>query len=348
MGKRKVSIQTVAEEAGVSPSTVSRVLTGNAPVNPEKREKIEAIINKYNYRPNYASGASATTAKKILGIVLPDVTHPYYGEAFVGAEAMALENGYGTLLGNTMNDRQASGHEMETMLFDLMIERNVSGLLLLGGSLDDENMSDKKAQQLCNLGSRIPLLTPGVAKPSWGGSTLVWNSSSIKRAAHYLLSLKHRRLGFLGGEPGINPTETRRHALIEAIEDADLPFRPEWFVYSGFSIEDGVTAMERLLQNREIPTAIMCVNDLVAVGVMHTAQKHGLRVPGDISIIGFDNIPLSKYLSPTLTTIDLKPREVGRMAAELLIDAIEKRGRSRHLVIETELVIRDSCRRALD
>jgi DNA-binding LacI/PurR family transcriptional regulator len=343
----KITINTIAEEAGVSAATVSRVLTGNARVLPEKREKIESVISKYNYKPNYANGVLAKASKKTLGIILPDVTHPYFGEVFLGAETMALEKGYGILLGNTMNDRPATDHMMESMLFDLMMERHVNGILLLGGSVDDSHISKEKIERFRKIGKKIPLVTPGIENPPWGGSTIVTvNVETIKRAVRYLYSLKHTRFGFLGGEPEVIPTEPRRQALKDVIEELDLAIHKEWFIYSGFNMEDGVYAMEKLLQNREIPTAIMCVNDLVAVGAIHTAQKHGLRVPSDISMIGCDNIPLSSYLSPALTTIDLKAREEGMKAIELLINNIEKKGAIEHIRLESEFVIRDSCRRA--
>ena len=348
MAKRpKISIHTIAEEAGVSPSTVSRILTGNARVNQDKRKKIEAAISKYNYTPNYARGALVSAARKTLGIILPDITHPYYGEVFVGAETMAIEKGYGILLGNTLNDRLASGHEMENMLIDLMLERQVTGLMLLGGTLDDHDISDEKKKRFRDINANTPLITPGIETSLWGGSTVYTPSSdTIKKAVHYLVSLKHRHFGFLGGEQDVNPSEIRRRALVDVIEELDLPHHGEWFVYSGFGMEDGVTAMERLLQNRECPTALVCVNDLVAIGAMHSAHKHGLRIPDDISIIGCDNIPLCNYVSPALTTIDLRAREEGRIAAEILIDSIEGRGKRQSRILQSELVIRGSCHRA--
>jgi DNA-binding LacI/PurR family transcriptional regulator len=282
----------------------------------------------------------------VMGIVLPDISHPYFETAFLGAEARAVERGYLMILGNTMNDNIRHTTDVESRLLQMMLEKQVEGIVMMGGRVNEPVSLPKHKEEMLRILDQVPVVTAGGRFNDIDiGSVEMDEARGIDLAVNYLAALGHRQIGFLGGSKGIDPTDTRMRVLRERIEDHGMSCEERWFVESGFTIEDGRSAMEAFLMMRDRPTAVLCFNDLIAIGALYAARKNGIRVPEDLSVIGIDNIPLAEYIVPQLTTIDLDPSLQGSRAVDLLADILEGKDPDRRILLQPRLAIRDSCHR---
>jgi len=343
--RAKLTIYGIAREAGVSPSTVSRVMTGSARVREDKRKKVEAVIRRRHFRPSAFARALSRRRTGVFGFILPDISHPYYGLVFLGAENRAAELGFSLILGNTLNDNADHVTHMETQLLDVMMDRGADGIILAGGRVQETRPIEAHLEQIRRIASRVPVVTVSgrmQRAPCW--SVEQDEERAVEIAVNYLVTLGHRSIGFLGGVAGIEPSDTRRRSLRKNLDAHGLEWREEWCRYGGFTVEDGRGGMEAFLQIRNRPTAIIAFNDLNAVGAIYTARKNGLRVPEDLSIVGIDDIPLVEYVVPRITSVDLCPREQGSQAVDVMAAILRGESPRRRTVLEPRLVIRDSCR----
>jgi LacI family transcriptional regulator/LacI family purine nucleotide synthesis repressor/LacI family repressor for deo operon, udp, cdd, tsx, nupC, and nupG len=343
--KRNITIYEIAKEAGVSVSTVSRVLTGNANVSEKRMKKVMDVIEKYDYHPNSIARSLSNKKSHTIGIILPDITHPFYSQIFYGAEAQALVKGYTLLLGCTMNDTIKHITNLEAHYIRILQEKKVDGMIIMGGAVNETNPIKEHMDMIARLNERMPVVTVNDALPA--RDTLhvgVDETIGTRALVNYLVSLKHKRFAFIGGDLAIEPTQTRLNTMIESLAYHGIEFDMDFFIPNDFNVESGKKCMVELLQKSTMPTAVICLNDLVAIGAIYTARKAGLVIPDDISIVGSDNMPISEYVVPALTTVDLKALEIGKKAIEVLVNSIEGKKNAKENYINTELVIRDSCR----
>lgn len=343
--EKKVTIYQIAKEAGVSVSTVSRVLTGNVKVSEERRKKIQAIIDKYDYHPNSMARSLSNQKSSTIGVVLPDITHPFFNHVFYGAEAEAIQRDYTLLLGCTMNDRRENNRALESKYLGILQEKQVDGMIIMGGSVNETMPLKQHSKMLERLYERMPVVTINDSSPHPKAYHVSVNDDNGTAAiVNYLVTLRHKNFAYIGGDLSIQPTLSRLNSLKKALEVHNISFDNDNYIPGGFSVDSGKECMAKLLQRPKLPTAVLCLNDLVAIGAIYTARKAGLRIPDDMSIAGSDNLPMSEYVTPSITTIDLRAQEVGQHAIKLLIDAIEGKAKERQIHLDTRLVIRDSCR----
>jgi len=343
MGKN-VTIYTIAKEAGVSASTVSRYLTGSANVNEDKRVRIQQVIDKYGFRPSAIARNLSTQETKMLGFIMPDVTSPFYGTVFIGAEKQAIEYGYTLVLCNTNNDNIVNNTRMELKYIETLLEKQVDGLIMIGGHIDDLNIQQSYVDKLSKLLEDIPtVMINGEINGLDCYKVKANESLGLHALINYLVSLKHKKIGFIGGISNIQPTLRRLNIIKEALAENNLEFNDDWFIEDDFSIDAGKKCLEQLLQMKEKPTAVVCVNDLVAIGFIYAAKQFGLKIPEDISVAGVDNIYLSRYTIPNITTVDLNPRELGSIAVDVLVKHLQNQSPKKETILDTKLVIRESC-----
>jgi DNA-binding LacI/PurR family transcriptional regulator len=335
-GNRHITIKQVAAKAGVSIQTVSRVLNKRPDVSPETRERIEQIIQSLGYQPYAIARGLASNRTYTLGLISPDFTDYWFAQVATGAEAEAHAHGYFFMLGTTGVNPQD-----EPKFLRLLTERHVEGILFIRA----EHLKDlehlRKLQQ-----SGIPVVTTGVYIPGSEFSFIeVDNLAGARQATQHLLDLGHRQIATLMGPPGLNSVENRTQGYLQALQSAGIAPNPElviraqsWWHRAGY---DGMKA----LLNKKVPfTALFAHNDRLARGAMMALNEAGLKVPQDISIVGFDDIPEAEFADPPLTTIRQPMRQVGKAAAQLLISLIEDRNAApQQLLFDTELVSRSSC-----
>lgn len=335
---RQITIYDIAKEANVSVATVSRVLNGTAPVKVSTRAKIEALIQKHQFQPNAMARSLLSKETGIIGVILPDLTNPFFPEVFAGAELEAQESGQTFLLCNTMGVSAK-----ESQYLNLMQEKRVDGIIFLGGRINLKDCEPHLVQEIVDHANKIPMvLVNGNLRNNDLIRVVTDEYAGTVFAVRHLIELGHTQIGFIGGESHMTTTSIKLRAFRKTLRDEGLPVKEDWILLDSFSMESGRQLMQKLLEMSERPTAVCCVNDFTAIGAIKTAVDHGLKVPDDISIVGFDDIPLAHHVIPELTTVSQQAKELGRTAVKVLRQMMNKGKVKKLTSLEPQLVIRKS------
>jgi LacI family transcriptional regulator len=335
---KQITVYDIAAEANVSVATVSRVLNGTAPVKNSTRIKVENLIQKYQFQPNAMARSLIKKETGIIGVILPDLTNPFFPEVFSGAEKEARITGHNFFLGNTIGE-----YEKESEYLNLMQEKRVDGILFLGGRINLRDCDPQLVQEVVEHSARIPIvLINGELKGTDLTRVVVDEYAGTQEAVKYLIEIGHKKIGFLGGENHMTTTSSKIRAFRKTMRDAGIPIRENWILTDSFSVDSGRLMMKRLLDQAEKPTAIVCVNDFTAIGAIKTANENGLRVPEDVSIVGFDDIPLAHHVIPELTTVSQQANLLGETAVRVLRQLMNKEKVRRVTTIEPKLIVRQS------
>jgi LacI family transcriptional regulator/LacI family purine nucleotide synthesis repressor/LacI family repressor for deo operon, udp, cdd, tsx, nupC, and nupG len=338
--KDNVTIYDIAKIAGVSVSTVSRVLNGKSIVNEQTRQKVLSVMEAHNFQPNRLAQSLLRKETMTLGCILPDITNSFFSTVFLMAEMYAVELGYTLLLCNSLNNRQ-----METQYLKTLSERRVDGIIFLGGRINDSQPEPGHILEMRAVVERIPVVMINGSMPDVDGYVVKADErQGIIDLVRYLYNIGHRKIALVGGILGITSTDIKIAAFREATAALGLAYTPNWIIPTSFSLDSGMEAMQKLLQQSELPTAVLAINDLVAIGAIKEAQRHGLRVPDDISVTGFDDTVLASICTPTLTTVNQNYAALGRTAVDVLVSAATGQKADGMSIVETSLTIRDSCR----
>ncbi|MEU4408581.1 substrate-binding domain-containing protein [Streptosporangium sp. NPDC023963] len=305
------SITRVAQLAGVSATTVSHALNGRRPVADETRRRVLAAIDQLGYRPNVLARGLRTSRSQTIGLIIPDITNPFYPALARGLQDVLGPAGYDEIISNTDGDR-----ELERAAIDQMIARQVDGLAFAVFHTHAEDL-------LPVIGAGIPVVRLG-GRLVQAGVDVVHSDDEggAAEATRYLLERGYRRIGFVCGPHAEGPAAERvagyRSALLAAGADAD----PRLVAHTHFSRAGGSSGTARLLDLPEPPDAVLCANDIMAIGALDTAEERGLRVPADLAVMGFDDIEAASLVSPGLTTMANPAREIGQACARRLLERL--------------------------
>ncbi len=344
---KRITISQIAEESGVSIATVSRVMNGTVRVAPDKRQRVEEAIARHDFSPSAMARGLASNQSLTLGIILPDISNPYFAALFLEIERCALEAGYAVLLCNTLFGGSSHGVPQtvdEAAYFQMMIDKQVDGVLITGGQIDLEQISPAYVQALARLNRSMPVVVIGQSIPDTGCLFLERESGKgVVSAISHLRALGHRRIAFVGGQPGVKITHMRLQAWETTLTACGLPCGPELVSLSDYYIQDGYTAMSALLEKKTEFTAFLAINDMVALGALRALADQGKRVPEDVAMISCDQFSSGEYQIPRITGIEQQNAHLGRMAILQLISAIKGNGEQIRFTFTPELVIRESC-----
>ena len=328
---RKVTLERVAERAGVSPSTVSRILNGTAVVSDDKRAAVDKAIADLGFVPNPVARGLAGGRTLSIGGVTQAIDSPFYGAALRGIEDALAPAGYSPLF--------MSGHwsaDEEARCIDVLRARRVDGLIVLTGRLSDSALR-AVARSLPVVVTGRDLKAPHLHALNFD------NLEGARLATQHLLDLGHRRIAFIMGDPQHADAIERQQGYRAALEAAGLRLNPALAMPGDFSEEGGLLAVERLLDGRVPFSAIFAANDQMAFGAALALHRRGLRVPEDVSLVGFDDVSSAQYAIPPLTTVHQPVREVGYLAAQAMLDQLEGR-RPKGVVPAPRIVVRESTR----
>jgi LacI family transcriptional regulator len=303
----KVTLQSVAERAGVSPSTVSRILNGTAVVSAEKRAAVDEAVAKLGFVPNPVARGLAGGRTLSIGVVSQAIDSPFYGAALRGIEMELDAVGYSPLF------MSGNWHaEEEARCIDVLRSRRVDGLIVLTGRLADA--------ALRTLARQLPVVVTGRSLKSSNLLSMdVDNREGARQATQHLIDLGHRRIAFIGGDPEHPDAIDRQQGYRSAIEAAGLRFDPTLALQGNFSEHSGLLAVERLMDSRARFSAVFAANDQMAIGAALGLHRRGRRVPDDVSLVGFDDLAGSVYMVPPLTTVHNPIQEIGQLAARAML-----------------------------
>lgn len=326
-----VRIQDVARAAGVSVSTVSRVLNGREDVAAETYQRVQRIIDDLGYSSNLAAKSMRSQRTNVIGVIIFDLSLSFCLEVVRGIDQEVKEHTYDLMI---FSSNRANHKDDPTW------ERKV--VAQLNGSIVDGIIA--VTPTTVELPTNSPLVT---VDPCDGGnfpSVLSTNREGTYEAVRYLISLGHKRIGFLGGRPSLLSARQRRQGYEDAHRQMGLPLYPELYAEGDYSRNAAMECAHRLLTLPDRPSAVMAANDQSAFAVMDVAKRLNLRIPQDLSVVGFDNTPESAYTSPPLTTVDQSIVAMGERAAELVIQMIEGKEVPNDLYqLPTDMIIRGSC-----
>jgi LacI family transcriptional regulator len=325
----RVTIGDVAAQAGVSIATVSKVINGRYGVAPATLDRVQAVIDELGYESSLVARSLRSRRTNVLGIVVADI-EPFSAELLKGAGAAIRERGYELIV------YSGSGHGKDHSGWE---RRYISRL---GGTLTDGIILVTPTVVDVDDGTPVVAVDPHTG-PSNLPSVHSDNLAGAITATRHLLELGHRRIGFLAGRPDLESARQREQGYCRALSDAGLPVDTNLIRVGDYELEMSQEPARQLLTLDDRPTAVFAANDLSAMQTMHVARTLGLAIPGDVSVVGFDNIPESALIEPPLTTIDQSIQEMGRRAVELLIAVIEgETGLTQQVTLPTRLVVRQS------
>ncbi|MBV9037476.1 MAG: LacI family DNA-binding transcriptional regulator [Acidobacteriaceae bacterium] len=326
----RLSLEEVAHRAKVSTATVSRVLNNVGSVKNSTRTRVLRVAQELNYQPNIHARMLARGSSRTLGMIVSNIENPFFLDIFRAAEYDAHAQGFEMVVAHT-------GYEAEQLLksLRLMIARRVAGLAMIVSETDRSLVEELS-------GHRIPVVLYDVTTPVDNASRVRVNyGSGIRKAVQYLYHVGHRRMAFVSHHATLPPISVREKAFRETADD----FAPAvtWISRASTDgLEGGQLAARKVLASGFDPTAIVCVNDFMAFGVIRELREQGLRVPEDVSVTGFDNIKLSEYCFPPLTTLHIPRDQIGHIVADALLSGIKRGEPARDVMIEPEFVLRDS------
>ena len=333
-----LTIKDIAQKAGVSVATVSKVMNGYDEIGEITKTKVLRIIKENNYRPNANAQSLRTNKSFLVGLFFKDhqdsgVKHPFFRGIISGMEERLLENSYDMILFSANWEDQFS--YLEKCEF-----RDVDGAILMGMPKDDPQLKEL-------LDSGIPSVFIDLDISDKRASYIISdNKEGGRKAVKHLAELGHKKIATIEGEQTTVPTEFRLKGYKEEMQAQNLEYKDEWIIQGRFGVDGGYKAMEKLLALDDIPTAVFCHGDEIAVGAMKAIKAAGMSVPEDFSIVGFDDIEISQYLNPPLTTVRQKKEKMGSEAADMVLNLINHpEGKVEPEVIETEIIVRNSTRK---
>lgn len=326
-----MSLEQVARRAGVSTATVSRVLNGVEVVKSTTRMRVMKAISDLKYHPNLHARSLAGGRSRTLGVIVSNLDNPFFLDVYRAVEADCHANGYEVLVANT-----AYSSEQLAASTRLMLGRRVAGLAAIVSEMEEDIV-----QELTD--SQIPIVFYDVGTAGGNITKIRVNyRKGIERIVEYLAALRHERMAFIGHHAVLGPIDERRRALVDTVQ-AICPKGTIQMAAESDSLEGGRQAVRELLANGPAPTAIICVNDLMAVGALKELRERGLRVPEDVSVTGFDNIKLSEFCYPALTTVHIPRDQIGHtLFTSLAPGSRNANTAGKEFVIDPEFVVRDS------
>ncbi len=325
-------MQEVASRAGVSTATVSRVVNGSHLVNKETAERVRRVIQKLNFYPNTHASSLVSGRSRIFGLIIPDITNPFFPELVRSFENVVVDHDEEVIIANTDYHparMQAAGRRM--------LRRKVDGVAIMASALDPASI-----EALLQNGISVVTLDAGRIGPGISDISINY-STGIEQAMEHLSGLGHIRVAYIGGPADWRSSILRQAAFLASLQKKRKSEPSELLQVGNYRIDGGHAAMSHLLRLRERPTAVLTCNDLTAIGALRAIHEHGLKVPKDISVVGFDDIDLSSFTYPPLTTIRLSRTEMAMHAYSALVTMRNQpKVSGMQYTVNTSLVIRQS------
>jgi len=306
-----MDIRDIARRAKVSTATVSRVINRVPTVDPQLAKRVWRVANELGYYPNTQARALVSGKSRIFGLVVSEITNPFFPEIVQTFEELAVQNNYEILLTSTVHDTNRMKSSVRRM-----IERRVDGVAILTFGMEESLLDDLRLR-------KVPLVFVDVGPDAPGVSTIkIDYQNGIRQAVQHVAALRHTAIAFVAGPSHLKSAMARREAFRKAMEEIELAVASEMIVTGDHTMEGGMRSLGALMRLGTRPTAVLCSNDMTAIGVMREAYDLGIVVPQDLSVVGFDDIRLSEFTIPPLTTVQMSQTELARIAFEALINSV--------------------------
>ncbi len=327
------TIKDVAKQAGVSPATVSRVVNGQPYVTDDVRNRVLDAIQSLNYHPNRVAQRLRAEKSHLVGVILSDIKNPFYTLALGGLEQVLSQQSLSVLICNSNMDQ-----ERENDFISLMLAEGVAGLIV--GPVREK--SDALVEAARN-GLPVVVFDRRMSKPKVD-VVLADNQNGARMAIQRFIQLGHKRIAIVNGPQRLTSGRERYAGFLQAMEEGGVAVDPDLVKFGDYQIESGYALTHELLAQPRLPLALFIANNLMTIGALNAIHELGYKIPGEVAVIGFDDLPWAMSLNPPLTTVVQPTFEIGVNAAELLLNRIANPQRpARTVVLETDLLVRASC-----
>lgn len=329
-----MSIHEVAKRARVSIATVSRTINGIPTVTPQLSRRVWKVIEELGYYPNTQARSLVSGRSRIFGLIVSEITNPFFPEIVQSFEDIAVQNNYEVLLTSTVHDPKRMALSVRRM-----IERRVEGVAIVTFGMEEALFEDLKSRN-------VPLvfIDVGPSLPRISNIRIDY-LHGLRQAVQHIAALRHERIGFISGPLTLRSAVARQRAFSHSMEEIGLPIEPSYLIEGNHTMEGGIAAMRKLLALPKRPTAVVCSNDMTAMGVMRESYDQGVHIPRDLSVIGFDDIRLSQFVVPPLTTVRMSQTDIARLAFNALLAETQRKTPSpsgTEYSLRTALVLRHS------
>jgi DNA-binding LacI/PurR family transcriptional regulator len=329
-----MNIREIAKRAKVSTATVSRTINRIPTVKPQLAKRVWKAVDELGYFPSMQARALVSGKSRIFGLIVSEITNPFFPEIIHVFEETALRHNYEVLLTSTVHDTERMKIAVRRML-----EHRVEGVAVMTFGMEDSLLDDLKLRQ-------VPLVfvDVGPQRPHVSNIRIEY-LLGIRQAVQHLAALRHERIGFITGPLTLKSAVARRDAFLQTMKEIGMPVDPALVVEGNHTLEGGEKAFTAMLALPSRPTAILCSNDMTAMGVMRKSYTEGIIIPRDLSVIGFDNIRITQYTLPPLTTIEMSQTELARIAFQALLEDVKREvpnPKGTEYVLMTSLVMRES------
>jgi len=329
-----MDIREIARRAKVSTATVSRAINRVPTVDPQLAKRVWKIVDELGYYPNTQARALVSGRSRIFGLIVSEITNPFFHEIVQSFEDIAVQHNYEILLTSTVHDPK----RMETSV-RRMIERRVDGVAILTFGMEDSLFDDLRFR-------KVPLVFVDVGRHVARVSNIkIDYQHGIRQAVQHLTAMRHERIAFVTGPLNLRSAVARKTAFEDSLREIGANLDPQLVLEGDHTMEGGMRALAQIAKHPLRPTAIMCSNDMTAIGVMREAFDCGISIPQELSVIGFDDVRLSQFVIPPLTTIQMSQSEIARLAFKALITEVERDDpdpNGTEYLLQTNLVLRKS------
>lgn len=336
---KNLNIKDIAKIAGVGVATVSRVLNNHTDVKEETRHKVLEIMEQYNYIPNNSARNLKRSTSNNIGVLVKGIHNPFFSKMIKSIEEEIDKEGYSMIL----HYNESNNNDIDAAV-ELIKEKKLKGLICLGGDFED---LDK--QEIVNLKTPIVLASTYIiekANKALFSSVIIENEKAAYKAVDYIASLGHKKIGIITtGEEDRTIGKLRFEGYKKALKGNNIEYNEKFVEIGEYTFESGFDAMNKLLKKQLGITAVFATTDIMAIGASKAILSNGLKIPEDISVVGFDGIDYSMYFHPSITTIVQPVEEMGKKSIDLLFDLLKNKSNHQHIILETELQERESCRK---
>jgi len=329
-----MDIREIAKRAKVSTATVSRTINRIPTVDPQLAKRVWKVVDELGYYPNTQARALVSGRTRIFGLIVSEITNPFFPEIVQSFEDMAVDHNYEILLTSTIHDPKRMEISVRRML-----ERRVEGVAVLTFGMEERLLEGLRFR-------KVPMVfvDVGPAVP-WVSNIRINYQHGIRQAVQHLAALRHERVAFITGPLKIKSALARREAFKDSISEIGVEVDPNLIIEGDHTMEGGMRALGKLLALPEPPTAIMCSNDMTAIGVMREAFDRGVSIPRELSVVGFDDVRWAQFMNPPLTTVQMSQSEIARLAFKALLQDVERKvpaSEGTTYTLNTTLVLRKS------
>lgn len=329
-----MNIREIARRAKVSTATVSRTINRHPGVQPQLAKRVLKVVEEMGYFPSTQARALVSGRSRIFGLIVSEITNPFFPEIVHVFEETAIQHNYEILVTSTVHDTERMKSAVRRML-----EHRVEGVAVMTFGMEESLLDDLKLRN-------VPLVFVDVAPARPRVSNIrIDYLHGIRQAVQHLAALRHERIAFITGPLTLKSAHARKEAFVQSMSEIGMEPEPRFIVEGDHTLEGGQQAFAKLWSLKARPTAILCSNDMTAIGVMRESYGKKIPIPGELSVIGFDNIHLAQYILPPLTTIEMSQAQLGRLAFQALLSDVRRESpnpKGTEYVLKTSFVLRDS------